>query len=184
MKSRRRIPAALILLIGVMALPTWWLSRSKPAPTAAPAPVIVQQDVIPPDIVVTESSSIAPPPSSGSAPGDRLLGDYGKPALPPKQDLVLVARALSNFLLIDKQAADRPLSANEEWSAALRGKRPGTEPWFSERSPVLDARQRLIDRWQTPLFFHALGGKQWEIRSAGPDRKLWTEDDLMEKFSS
>ena len=75
----------------------------------------------------------------------------------------------------------RRLSANEEWSAALRGKRPGTEPWFSEASPALDSQQRLIDRWQTPLFFHALGNHLWEIRSAGPDRKLWTEDDLLEK---
>jgi len=182
MKTQWKILAVLLLIAGPIA---WQVSRrSRPGSTPpAPAPAIVQKDVIPPGIVVTESSPIVPPPSIISAPGDRLLGGYGNPAQPPKDDLVLLARALSNFLLIHKQSSDRPLSANEEWSAALRGKRPGTEPWFSESSPALDSQQRLIDRWQTPLHFHALGNKQWEIRSAGPDRKLWTEDDLMEKTS-
>ena len=180
MKPKRKYLAALIVVCGVMALTAWKLTRPLPLP-AAPAPTVVPENIIPPGIVVTESSPNLPPPSTHSAPGDRLLGDYGNPAQPPKDDLVLMARAISSFLLIDKQAADRPLSANEEWSAALRGKRPGTEPWFSEASPALDSQQRLIDRWQTPLFFHALGNHQWEIRSAGPDRKLWTEDDLLEK---
>lgn len=170
----------LILLAAVVALAAWKFSRPNPAP-APPPPVLLQQEVIPPGIVVTESSPPVPPPAADASPGDRLLGDYGKPELPARNDLVLLARTISNFLLIDKQATERPLSANEEWSAALRGKRPGTEPWLSDRSPLLDSQQRLIDRWQTPLHFHALGNKQWEIRSAGPDRKLWTEDDLMEK---
>jgi hypothetical protein len=28
------------------------------------------------------------------------------------------------------------------------------------------------------LFFHALGGGRFDIRSAGPDHKLWTDDDI------
>jgi hypothetical protein len=142
---------------------------------------IVQTDVIPAGIVVTESSPVVPPSGNHQAPGDRLLTDYGNPANPPATDLLLLARAMNSFLLINKQAAYRPLSANEEWSAALRGKRSGSEPWISNQSPALDSQQRLIDRWRTPLFFHALGNKQWEIRSAGPDRKPWTADDLIEK---
>ncbi|MEO5913743.1 MAG: hypothetical protein ABIS50_05890 [Luteolibacter sp.] len=169
--------------LAVIALLSWKVFHQK-RQTSAP-PVVAPQEVVPPGIVVTESSSVVPPPppSSGSAPGDRMLGDYGNPDLPPKNDMVIMARAISGFLTIDKQATNRPLSANEEWSAALRGLRPGTEPWISDRPPVFDPWHRLIDRWHTPLFFHALGGRQWEIRSAGPDRKPWTDDDLMEKFS-
>jgi hypothetical protein len=115
------------------------------------------------------------------APGDRQLSGYGSPATLPQNDLLLLSQSLSNFLLLAKQAADRPLSANEEWSAALLGKRPGNTAWLSEKSRVLDSQQRLIDRWQTPLFFHALGTKQWEIRSAGPDLRLWTADDLTQR---
>lgn len=182
MKTGWKILAALLLLAGVAAIRVWNQSRPQPPPPE-PAGAVVPQDVIPPGIVVTESSPLVPTPSLHSAPGDPLLAGYGNPARPPKEDLVLLTRALSNFLLVHKQAIDRPLSANEEWSVTLRGKRPGTEAWISEGSPALDSQQRLIDRWQTPLHFHALGHKQWEIRSAGPDRKLWTEDDLTEKTS-
>ena len=37
----------------------------------------------------------------------------------------------------------------------------------------------LVDRWGTPVFFHALARDQMEIRSAGPDRKMWTSDDIV-----
>lgn len=169
--------------IAVFVLLAWRLIYQKES-SPAPSPVIPREEIIPPGIVVTESSPLVPPPPAvDSAPGDRLLAGYGNPDQPPRDDMVAMARTISNFLVIDKQAASRPLSANEEWSAALRGLRPGTEPWFSDRPPVFDPQHRLIDRWGTPLIFHALGGKQWEIRSAGPDRKPWTEDDLVEKFS-
>lgn len=174
-----------MIVIVAIAFLLWKFSRyeirSKPP---VPVSTVVQEDKIPPGIIVTESSSPAPPPSNrSSAPGDRLLDGYADPALSPKNDLILMAHAISDFLIIAKQANDRPLSANEEWSAVLRGQRPGAEPWFSNSSKALDSQQRLIDRWGTPLHFHALGAKQWEIRSAGPDHKLFTGDDLMEKFA-
>jgi len=47
-----------------------------------------------------------------------------------------------------------------------------------DQHAALNARGQLVDRWGTPLFFHALGNGRFEIRSAGPDRKLWTADDI------
>lgn len=35
-----------------------------------------------------------------------------------------------------------------------------------------------MDRWKTPLYIHAASRDRLEIRSAGPDQKMWTEDDL------
>ncbi|MEO8615261.1 MAG: hypothetical protein ABI600_08985 [Luteolibacter sp.] len=170
--------AGLAALLVASLLFVAWKLLAPPAPLRPSA----HQEVVPPGIIVTETSSSAPPAHSavGRAPGDSMLADYANPALPPQNDLSLIAHSISSFLIVAKQATDRPLSANEEWSAALRGKRPGFEPWISERSPALNQQGRLIDRWGTPLFFHALGGKRWEIRSAGPDRRLWTGDDLIE----
>lgn len=177
-KTFTRIGA--VAVIGLIA----WILFDQKKQVAGPTPVLPQEEIIPPGIVVTESSAmVPPPPSSGSAPGDRLLVDYGNPDLPARSDVLALVNVISNFLVINKQATSRPLSANEEWSAALRGLRPDTEPWISESSRAFDSQHRLIDRWATPLIFHALGGKQWEIRSAGPDRKPWNEDDLVEKFS-
>lgn len=95
----------------------------------------------------------------------------------------LLTHSLTTFLILHKNATARPLSANGEWSATLRGTRTGTAPWFSETSPLFDSQHRLIDRFSTPLHFHALGGQRWEIRSAGPDKQLYTPDDILSNFS-
>jgi hypothetical protein len=43
----------------------------------------------------------------------------------------------------------------------------------------INARGELVDYWGTPFFFHQLSGTEMEIRSAGPDRVMWTVDDLV-----
>jgi hypothetical protein len=47
--------------------------------------------------------------------------------------------------------------------------------------PVFNEQGQLVDRWGTPLFFHATARDRLDIRSAGPDKSLWTEDDLHRK---
>jgi hypothetical protein len=185
---RRRVLLG-VLTIAYMALIVSQVPRPVPAPPVS-AKVPVHQDIVPAGITVTESSSPAPPaianlalPSlpAGAAPliGDTTLANYGSAGSSPSQDMTLLARALTSFLTISKTASRRPLSANGEWSAALRGKRPGCEPWISPEHPIFDAQLRLTDRWHTPLHFHAQGANRWEIRSAGPDQKLWSGDDLL-----
>jgi hypothetical protein len=43
---------------------------------------------------------------------------------------------------------------------------------------IFNAAGALTDRWGTPFFFHSAQAGVIAIRSAGPDRLLWTEDDL------
>jgi hypothetical protein len=110
--------------------------------------------------------------------GETILRDYANTNLPPENDLNLIAHLMDNFTLLVKSAADRPLSANEDWAAAFRGMNPAQERFLPDQHVALNAQGQLIDRWGTPIFFHALGGKRFEIRSAGPDKKMWTADDL------
>lgn len=171
---RMLLVTALVVFAATLFLIT---NRKNPEPASTVPPA----DTIPAGIVVTETSTLVPPPpqSGGNAPGDKALTEYAKSG-DPRNDLEILSNTLANFLTISKQAHTRPLSANEEWSAALRGKRPGADPWISDQHPILDPQKRLIDRWGSPLHFHALGGQKWEIRSAGPDRRIWTGDDLIE----
>ena len=37
----------------------------------------------------------------------------------------------------------------------------------------------LLDRWDSPLFFHRESSRTTTFRSAGPDRRLWTDDDVV-----
>ncbi len=70
-----------------------------------------------------------------------------------------------------------PVGDNREVTAALAGRNPAAYSFISPGHPAISATGELCDRWGTPFFFHQLSGSQMEIRSAGPDRRLWTEDD-------
>ena len=45
----------------------------------------------------------------------------------------------------------------------------------------LNAAGELVDPWGTPYFFHQLSATEMEIHSAGPDKVMWTRDDLVIK---
>ena len=110
--------------------------------------------------------------------GESILRGYASTNLPPQNDLTLMSRLMDNSLLLLKSAANQPLSANEDWAALFRGRNTAHERFLPDRSIAFNAQGQLIDRWGTPLFFHALGNRRYELRSAGPDQKLWTDDDL------
>jgi hypothetical protein len=120
----------------------------------------------------------APGGSEPRALGVTILRGYADTNLPPENDLTLMSRLMENSLLLLKSAANRPLSANEDWADLFRGKNGAREEFLPAQHVALNDKGQLIDRWQTPLFFHALGGGRYEIRSAGPDKTMWTADDL------
>ena len=102
-------------------------------------------------------------------------------ARPPEEDLHDIARTLGNFSLLVKGDNPIPLGANEEIAAALRGKNKAALRALPDGHRVFNARGQLVDRWDTPLYFHAESRDRLDVRSAGPDRKMWTTDDLHRK---
>jgi len=72
-----------------------------------------------------------------------------------------------------------PVGENVEITASLLGKNPSGAAYLEDHGPFLDSSKQLIDRWGTPYVFHQISAKQTEIRSAGPDRGLYTSDDLV-----
>ncbi len=178
--------AGAILALGLLSIVIHHLAN-RVEPVATP-PVVTTPAVetIPPGIIVTETSSGLPVPSpgvAGSSPGDAIIAGYAAPSSDARQDLVLLSRSLGNFLLLDKTASARPLSANAEWSKALSGQRGGAGPWFTPSAPVWNDGGLLVDRWKNPLHFHALGGGKWEIRSNGPDGLPYSADDIVEPLA-
>jgi len=159
----------LVLVLGIRAL-----RRS--------ASVLVVEPALPPPsgITVTETSPGSSPSTNQPTKllGEIILRDFASPNLPPQNDLTLMSHLMENSLLLLKSAANRPLGANEDWADFLRGHNAAHQRFLSDNHAVLNAKGQLIDRWGTPLFFHALGGGRFEIRSAGPDKTLWTADDL------
>jgi hypothetical protein len=160
---------ALFVLVFVFGRMKWKYSQPKPVPRTS-------------ELAATNTTIVATPATStGNASallGETILRGYADTNLSPENDLTLLSRLMENSLLLLKSAANRPLSANEDWADLFRGKNGAREEFLPAQHVALNDQGQLVDRWQTPLFFHALGGGRYEIRSAGPDGKLWTEDDL------
>jgi len=73
-----------------------------------------------------------------------------------------------------------PVGTNPEITSALNGNNPKQIKFLQPDSGMrINGNGELIDPWGTPVFFHQLSGSQTEIRFAGPDRKMWTSDDLV-----
>lgn len=113
-----------------------------------------------------------------NAPGNAILKDYARPGTRPEDDLSALANTFANLLLLLKSDHPFRLGANEEFAAALLGKNTSREVFLTAPHAALNDHGQLIDRWGTPLFFHVRDSTRIDIRSAGPDRKMWTDDDL------
>jgi len=86
--------------------------------------------------------------------------------------------AVAQLLYFYRQAfGENPVGDNADIVAALSGSNGKNATWLAPGSPsVVDGE--LVDRWGTPYWFHAVGSREMEIRSAGPDREIFTTDDL------
>jgi hypothetical protein len=73
-----------------------------------------------------------------------------------------------------------PVGTNLEITRALNGGNAGQVIFLNPEDGMrLNDQGELIDNWGTPFFFHQLSATRMEIHSAGPDRRMWTADDLV-----
>ena len=174
----KKISIALVFLI-LLGLLFWTVFQKKSGSVLPPAkegrPLVVAR---PPPVLPGPEKNSPRMISEPSLLGETILHGYGTSTSTPENDLTLMAHLMENFSLLVKSSANFPMSVNEEWAAAFRGKNPAHERFLPDAHTALNAQGQLVDRWKTPLFFHALGNHRFEIRSAGSDKKMWTEDDL------
>ena len=96
---------------------------------------------------------------------------------PPAIVLEKMAHAMHDYA---SMFGSNPVGTNPEITAALKGNNPRQSNFINAEAGLrVNANSELVDAWGTPYFFHQLSGREMEIRSAGPDRILWTPDDLI-----
>ena len=116
-------------------------------------------------------SSIAPPPLVSFAPEFTNL--------PPETVLENMRTVFHSYA---SMFGGNPVGTNPEITAALEGNNRKQAHFLNaEDGQRLNNRGELIDPWGTPYFFHQLSGTEMEIHSAGPDKVMWTADDLVIK---
>lgn len=103
-----------------------------------------------------------------------LSHSLNSPSHDTPQDLEIVNELLG---LYQRATGAHPSGDNADITAALVGS--GPEGVFLARSAPALRDGQLMDRWGTPYWFHPVAANVTEIRSAGPDRQLFTGDDLV-----
>ncbi len=152
----------IVLALGLLA---WWGLTPQPQPTEPPA---------------------APPTSATSSPGEPVrasayyppLDRLNDPATSVTNDLKILRELFFNYQMLVKDSSGNPRGTHEEILRALQGRNRAHLVFVPTNHPAVK-NGRLVDRWGSPYFFHALSGTSMEIRSAGPDRKIYTADDAL-----
>lgn len=174
--TQRRALLGAALAVAIVAL--WWWARPVSRPTADGTfpPARDGRNHVPATVsaprIVTKAALPVPEEES------RLADELNAPTGTIEQDLRLVLSLLEAFRTNFPREGN-PVGSNAEITAALQG-RNATQVAFVPRGHTAVNRDgELCDRWGSPFFFHAESALRMEVRSAGPDRRLWTEDDVV-----
>ena len=206
MNSRRTVLTVLVL---AAAVAVWWFGRptspppaQTPVPNAAlgegksaPAPVAKSAETVgtpatqpnatqpnaksPIGVSKPAQPSTLPASDAAAAPPKRTVYVPPDPVPPATfNDLQSTSRMLSDYRQI---MGENPVGTNAEIMKSLMGGNKKGAILGPPEGMQLNSNGELVDRWGTPIFFHALAKDHMEIRSAGPDHVMWTKDDVILK---
>lgn len=154
----------------VAYVPTQAPETPPPAPDPEPEPE-PPQPIVPPPKPLSIASAEEPPAGPELSELDS--------GLTPATVLENLRGVFRQYLL---RFHENPVGDNAEITQALNGGNPKQVIFLQPDDGLrVNSRGQLVDNWGTPFFFHSLSRSEMEIRSAGPDQKLWTVDDLVMK---
>lgn len=91
-------------------------------------------------------------------------------------DVTRVRHMISDFHTL---MGENPVGTNAEIMKQMTGGNSHQATLGPPEGLTLNAEGELVDPWGTPYFFHQLSRDQMEVRSAGPDKEMWTADDVV-----
>jgi hypothetical protein len=132
------------------------------------------------DSTVESRGTQMPPPPAPAVPvvlhdaANELSDLVSKADLTPEIRIQGVGQLLYTYR---QGFGGNPTGQNEDVVNALLGMNEKHTALLPKTCAAIRDGQ-LIDDWGTPYWFHSVSAKQMEVRSAGPDRELFTADDL------
>ena len=178
---KRPGPYILALLVIILAVLVAWMykaldsiePRTRKLPSVMPRPTSPAGE--PPQ-------GVPPSATTGIDPAnlERAM-QLNSDSITPQEDLDIIEEFID---LYRKAYGDNPVGLNADITASLTGKADPNQTGglFPAASPAIRGGQ-LMDRWGSPFWFHPVSGAKMEIRSAGPDRQLFTDDDVIKNDS-
>ncbi len=164
----RQLLIPLLLLIAVAGI--LWLIRGPvvvPPATTSPAPPVV---VIAPALLPARIAT----PENPLHSWERLLVADGS----PREDLAALVDLTTNYLQAVPSSRRPALGFNEDLARALVDRDALGDAALPANHPAL-IEGKLVDRWGRPWQVHPLSANVLQLRSAGPDGRLYTPDDLV-----
>ncbi len=164
-----RIGVAVVLLIVAVL---WFVFRNGEMKHAADgaAPVSSEDEQI---------QNIPTTPGVKLIEKNPFIENYGEKEGSDLKDLQALRDIVTDCQLILKDFDRYHLPGNPEITRFLQGSNPEKLAWIPAKHSSINAAGELLDRRGTPVFFHRLSGMKFEFRSAGPDQKHWTDDDVI-----
>jgi len=194
-------PVIALLTIAFMVVVGWVVFRGRdlnrvikpPAQTAMSEPAVTSEPPARTSVTVVHSNEH--PVSiglSGEAPASSSIPKVGAPPLevatveptfestnlPPE---TIVENMRTRIRQYGAMFGGNPVGTNPEITKALQGDNPKHIDFLKPDGNRVNTKGELVDPWGTPYFFHQLSASETEIRSAGPDRVMYTADDLVIK---
>jgi hypothetical protein len=168
---KKHSSAALLLVLGAIAYII--IAGRQPPPQNSPAPAEPKAAV---PVVPAELPAAAP--ATTIQPVAEPVATAPAPMHPIAQTAAMEA---VHFLIRDYRAAfgENPVGSNAEIVKTLRGANPKKTDFLAGTPTSVNTAGELLDPWGTPIFFHQLSARDMEIRSAGPDKQMWTGDDVI-----
>jgi hypothetical protein len=151
--------------------------RSTNSQSAArlPAPAVLSTGTTPSPSVAEKAG--APGSNSSAAPPISTAPEFSDVA--PSAVMENVRRTFRDYASV---FGGNPVGTNPEITQALNGGNPKQTRFLRpEEGLRVNEKGEMVDPWGTPFFFHQLSARVMEIHSAGPDRRMWTADDLVTK---
>jgi hypothetical protein len=160
-------PIVLTLLVAVLVLFSLFLFL-PPGTKVAPAPTHVALDQTPKPLT---------PPSTLPTTGSPLARELNAAGGSVQRDVEVLHGMVGQLLLAVKEPNRPPLGINEDFARALTGANKMHLAVVPPGHPAI-VDGKIVDRWGSPYFFHPRAADAIDVRSAGPDRKLFTDDDI------
>lgn len=188
MVRRRWLAAAAVLAVGL----AFYLV--PPGHPPAPDPVDLVRSDHPPDHLPAGEDPPGPPPAVPPDParvrfadslpdgisllpeGRGMAASLHDPREEPDHDVAIVMNLLALYRQIF--GGNPPGGLNREIVAAMLGTNDRRLAIIPPDLAALSPEGELLDRWGSPFFFHPVSREVMEVMSAGPDKTLWTADDV------
>jgi len=177
--SRRARLAGVSLAVGLFALLIY--VGNKPASNPVPDPA----SKTPPEKFsepINTSSTNKPFSKNVERPASPMPPHpesvlLGTERLSPPAQARLVAGILDSFR--ESEGAYPTAEDNPGVIRQLLGENSTRRAFLSPDTPAINAEGALLDAEGSPYHFHFISSQELELRSAGPDGQLYSEDDIL-----